>query len=96
MDLTTVSAFFDQSVPLGVVFIVVYLIRMGRDLKHINEKLDNHITDTNKKIDDLRQDVKENFKETQTLKQGQIELKSDMKEIKVLLNKQSGTNQAKD
>ena len=89
MNLTTISAFFDQSVPIGVVFIVVYLIRMGRDLKHINEKLDNHITDTNKKIDELRQDVKENFKETQTLKQGQTE-------IKLLLNKQSGTNQAKD
>ena len=95
MDFSAISAFFEQSVPIGIVGIIVYLAIISRDLKHINEKLDNHITDTNKKIDDLRQDVKEAFKEIQTLKDGQNDIKSDMKEIKILLNKQASTNQAK-
>ena len=45
MDFSAISAFFDQSVPIGIVFIVVYLVRMGRDIKHIQKDLSNHITD---------------------------------------------------
>ncbi len=58
MDLATISSFFDQSVPIGVVAILIYQAVMGRDIKHINENLkevklalSNHVTDTNKKID---------------------------------------------
>ena len=61
MDFSAISAFFDQSVPIGIVFIVVYLVRMGRDIKHIQKDLSNHITDTNKKIDNLRQETNSRF-----------------------------------
>ena len=53
MDFSAISAFFDQSVPIGIVFIVVYLVRMGRDIKHIQKDLSNHITDTNQRISQL-------------------------------------------
>ena len=70
--LTKISAFFDGSVPFGVVAIIVYLALMSRDIKQIQKDLSNHITDTNKKIDNmkidtnkkldnLRQDMKEGF-----------------------------------
>ena len=57
--LTKISAFFDSSVPFGVMAIIVYLALMSRDIKQIQKDLSNHITDTNKKIDNLRQDMKE-------------------------------------
>ena len=57
MDLLAILNFFDHSVPIGVLFMVVYLVRMGRDINHLNEKLDNHITDTNKKTDHLSNQV---------------------------------------
>ena len=53
MGFSAISAFFDQSVPIGIVFIVVYLVRMGRDIKHIQKDLSNHITDTNQRISQL-------------------------------------------
>ena len=61
MDLSTISAFFDQSVPIGVIVTIVYLALIKQDMKYINEKLDNHITNINKKTDELRQDMKEGF-----------------------------------
>ncbi len=53
MDLSAIAGFFEQSVPIGVVAILIFQAIMSRDIKHINEKLGNHITDTNKKIDGL-------------------------------------------
>ncbi len=57
MSLSAISGFFVQSVPIGVVFLVVYLVRIGWKIGYINEKLDNHVTDTNKKIDALKNDM---------------------------------------
>ena len=57
MSFTDILSFFDQSVPIGVVALLIYMAVMGRDVKHINKSLDNHVTDTNKKIDDLKKDL---------------------------------------
>ena len=57
MSLSAISAFFEQSMPIGIVGIIVYLAIISRDMKHIKEILSNHITDTNKKIDALRIDT---------------------------------------
>ena len=51
--LTKISAFFDGSIPFGVVAIIVYLALMSRDIKQIQKDLRNHITETNKKIEHL-------------------------------------------
>lgn len=51
---------FGKSVPLGTVVILGFLVYQsqliryqGQQIKQINHKLDNHITETNKKIDRL-------------------------------------------
>ena len=51
------------------------------DIGHIKKDLSNHITDTNKKIDELKTELKEDIKELKT------ELKEDMKELKDLILK---------
>ena len=38
--------------------------------------------------------MKDGFKEIEALKEGQSDMKANMKEIKILLNKQVNTNQA--
>ena len=64
MNLSAILAFFEQSMLIGMVGIIVYLTIISRDMKHIRETLkdikgtlNNHITDTNKKIDELRIDT---------------------------------------
>ena len=59
MSWLNISSFFDQSVPLLIVGIIVYQAIMSRDLKHLKELLSNHVTDTNKKIDELKTEIKE-------------------------------------
>ncbi len=53
MSLSDISAFFDQSIPIGIVFIIIYLVKMGQKINYVEKHLNNHITDTNKKIDHL-------------------------------------------
>ena len=53
MDLAYISSFFKKSVPIGIVFLIAHQVYLGNEIKHINKKLDNHITDTHKKIDRL-------------------------------------------
>ena len=59
MSLSDVASFFDQSVPIGVVFLIVYMVKIGQSVKYIEKNLDNHVKDTDKKIDSLREEVKE-------------------------------------
>ena len=61
MSLSEILAFFEQSMLIGMVGIIVYLTIISRDMKHIKEILNNHITDTNKKIDELRIDTNKKF-----------------------------------
>ena len=63
MDLSTISSFFGKSVPIGVVFLIAHQVYLANEIKHIRKDLSNHITDTNKKIDDLKQEMKDGFKE---------------------------------
>ena len=63
MDLATISSFFSQSVPLFVVGLIAHQVYIANEIKHIRKDLSNHITDTNKKIDHLRQDMKDGFKD---------------------------------
>ena len=71
MDLATISAFFGDTVPIGVVFLIAHQIYLANEMRHIRKDLSNHITDTNKKIEDtrrelvsLRKDTNEQIKET--------------------------------
>ena len=63
MDLSAISTFFGNSVPIGIVFIIAHQVYLANEIKHIRKDLSNHITDTNKKIDHLRQDMKDGFKD---------------------------------
>ena len=53
MDLSTISAFFGDTVPIGVVFLIAHQIYLANEMRHIRKDLSNHITDTNKKIEQL-------------------------------------------
>ena len=53
MSWSVLLSLFDQAVPIGIVAIIIYMAIMSRDMRHIRKDLDNHITDTNKKIDKL-------------------------------------------
>ena len=74
-----IESLFDQALPLGTVALLVWIATM---LKHIKESLNNHITDTNKKIDKLDAKIEKNTdtlegkieKNTDTLKAGQSKL----------------------
>ena len=57
MDLSAIAGFFEQSVPIGVVVLIVYVVKLDQNMKHIRELLSNHITDTNKKIDDTHKKI---------------------------------------
>ena len=57
MDLATISAFFGDTVPIGVVFLIAHQIYLANEMRHIRKDLSNHITDTNKKIDDTREEL---------------------------------------
>ena len=98
----------EQSTATALILIVgliIFFFFLRREFRHdleaeiapIKVALNNHITDTNKKIDDfkaetketfkeLKQDIKENYKETQAIKQGQIETNAKLDR---LLNEQS-------
>ncbi len=61
MSLTDISAFFEQSIPIGIVFIIIYLVKMGQKINYVEKHLNNHITDTNKKVDHLTNDMNNRF-----------------------------------
>ena len=50
MDLSAILNLFNQTVPIGVVFLVIYLIRMSRDIKHNNERLSQEISNVNERL----------------------------------------------
>ena len=50
MDFWAFINVFNEIAPGGSLILLVYLVL---EVRHINQKLDNHITDTNKKIDKL-------------------------------------------
>ncbi len=45
---------FNSAVPIWAVMMFVILIYIMLDIRYIRRDLSNHITDTNKKIDDLQ------------------------------------------
>ena len=75
MDFTAILNWFDPAVPVGIVAIIIYLVVLGRDMKHIRGLLSNHVTGTEKKINELKQDQKEFRKE---FKEDRKELKADI------------------
>ena len=62
--LLVVSTFF--YIKLDHKFELMFKL-MSKDISHIKKDLSNHITDTNKKIDKLENNMKENFKEVKSL-----------------------------
>ena len=73
MNWSVIPIFIAQSVPLGVVAIIVFQALMARDIKSLTKQLDNHVEDTNKKIENLNSEMKE--------------VKITLAEIKSVLNK---------
>ena len=70
MTIMEVFSFFQQSMPIGIVVLIVLLSMVLWDigamkvsLIKINEKLNNHITDTTKEISDLKKAVHDGHKE---------------------------------
>ena len=61
MSLTDILAFFEQSVPIGIVFLIAHQVYFSNEIKHIRKDLSNHITDTNKKVDHLTNDMNNRF-----------------------------------
>ena len=53
MDFATILNLFGNSVPLGIVFLIAHQVYIANEIKHIRKDLTNHVTDTNKKIDQL-------------------------------------------
>ncbi len=91
MDLSAISGFFEQSVPIGVVAILIFQAVLSRDVKYINEKLDNHITDTNKKIDSLSSDLNQFKTEMNQFKTEMNQFKTEVsvfqKEVSIKLDR---------
>ena len=78
MTWVTAISYLNESLPVLVVFIMIWLAVMQRDVSHIKGLLSNHITDTNKKIDDLKEDI---HKKIDDLKEDIREVRQDMKEL---------------
>ena len=99
MSLTEISLFFEQSMPMGIVAVIVYQAIMSRDMKNIKENLTNHVTDTDKKIDKLdskidkvKAELKEYMKKIETdlresMKKMEINLKEHIAELKAGQNR---------
>ena len=63
MSWSVILGLFDQAVPIGIVAIIIYMAIISRDMKHIRKDLDNHITDTNKKIDKLEDNMRADLRD---------------------------------
>ena len=61
MNLADILAFFEQSIPIGIVFLIAHQVYFSNEIKHIRKDLSNHITDTNKKVDHLTNDMNNRF-----------------------------------
>ena len=59
MTWVTAISYLNESLPVLVVFIIIWLAVLQRDVSQIKGLLSNHITDTNKKIDNLKEDIRE-------------------------------------
>ena len=90
MNWSVILGLFDQAVPIGIVVIIIYMAIMSRDMRHIRKDLDNHITDTNKKIDklennmgtdlrDINRKIEKNTDKLSNLEAGQAELKTELR-----------------
>ena len=76
MTLSDFLNFFDEPVSKGTFGIVISLIIIGMFLWHLKVLLSNHVTETDKKIDKLAKDVKDNRKEIKgEIKENRQEMK---------------------
>lgn len=89
MTWVTAISYLNESLPVLVVFIIIWLAVLQRDVSQIKGLLSNHITDTNKKIDDLKEDINKKIdnlkddinKKIDDLKDDIREVRQDMKEL---------------
>ena len=72
----SVLNFFDQTVSLETVAVLIVLVYIVYDIKHIKEQLGNHITDTNKKIDKLDAKIEN---KTDKLEAGQKQFEKELR-----------------
>ena len=74
-----IVAFLKDWSPPAIVFLYFLL---KKDIGHIDKQLSNHITDTNKKIETLKADMKEDVRELKSgqtnLAEGQIKLEANL------------------
>ena len=65
--LASLFSSLDKKIPIAwillilMIFMFIEMRGMAKDIAHINKTLTNHITSTNKKIDDLRQETTTRF-----------------------------------
>ena len=65
--LATLFSSLDKKIPIAwillilMIFMFIEIRGMAKDIDHIDKTLTNHITSTNKKIDDLRKDTNDQF-----------------------------------
>ncbi len=52
----------NSSVPIGTVIVIVLLVFMANEMRHIRKDLSNHISEVKSDIKELRQDIKGLFK----------------------------------
>ena len=52
----------NSSVPIGIVIVIVLLVFMANEMRHIRKDLSNHISEVKSDIKELRQDIKGLFK----------------------------------
>ena len=62
MNWAALLNFFPQSIPIWDMAVIICIVWIGLSLRHIKELLNNHVTDTNKKIDKLEGEMKEGHK----------------------------------
>ena len=92
MNLSNILSVFSQAVPVWDVAVLICLVIIFRDLKHLKELLSNHVTDTNKKIDELKMDTAKKIDElkidtAKRLDKFEDSVKTELKEIKNKLDK---------
>ena len=65
--LASLFSSLDKKIPIAwillilMIFIVIEIRGMAKDIDHIDKTLTNHITGTNQKIDDLMQETNSRF-----------------------------------
>ena len=62
-NLAPLFNYLGDKVPIGTVAVLCLLVYLVIEMRYIKRDLSNHITDTNKKIDDLKKDMNDGFKD---------------------------------